>query len=110
MKNDKIFDVHGDELDVNDYLYIVYAKDKLLSGWGKAPTTSHWQLILVKDIYAREVMLEYLHSSNTYSYINWALISDLKKLLRSKKSYSIRDSYYLANIKNGKIDKGDDQQ
>ena len=101
MKNRIIYRVNSDiattlkELKELGYNYIIKANDKALSDWGLASGKRHIQLIACKTIEEKDMILHYLYSDNTFNYINWYYIDDIKqiKAIARNKSYTIRNDW-----------------
>ena len=101
MKNKTIYEVDGNitttlkELKELGYNYIIKANDKALSEWGKATNKKHLQLIACKTIEEKDMILHYVYSDNTFNYINWYYIDDIKqiKAIARGKSYTIRNDW-----------------
>ena len=83
------------ELKELGYNYIIKATDKALSDWGKATNKKHIQLIACKTIEEKDMILHYVYSDNTFNYINWYYIDDIKqiKAIVRNKSYTIRNDW-----------------
>jgi hypothetical protein len=85
----------------NDYIYIIKAKDKWLSGWGQAKQKTHLQLIACKTLYEKQKITEDLKNDKTMSHVNYYYIDNprevdnILKLVRNK-SYTIRNSWSRA--------------
>ena len=101
MKNKRIYETNCDinitlkELKELGYNYIIKANDKALSYWGKATNKIHMQLIACKTIEEKDMILHDLYSDNTFNYINWYYIDDIKqiKAIARGKSYTIRNDW-----------------
>ena len=101
MKNKRICENNCDitktlkELKELGYNYIIKANDKALSDWGKATNKKHIQLIACKTIEEKDIILHDLYSDNTFNYINWYSIDDIKqiKAIARNKSYTIRNDW-----------------
>lgn len=101
MKNKTIYRVNSDitktlkELKELGYNYIIKANDKALSGWGYANNKRHIQLIACKTVEEKYTILHDLYSDNTFNYINWYSIDDIKqiKAIARGKSYTIRNDW-----------------
>ena len=101
MKNKTIYEVDGNidktlkELKELGYKYIIKANDKALSDWGLATNKIHIQLIACKTIEEKNMILHYVYSDNTFNYINWYYIDDIKqiKAIARNKSYTIRNDW-----------------
>ena len=101
MKNKRIYRVNSDiattlkELKELGYNYIIKANDKALSDWGYAENKRHIQLIACKTIEEKDMILHYVYSDNTFNYINWYYIDDIKqiKAIARNKSYTIRNDW-----------------
>lgn len=101
MKNKRICENNCDitktlkELKEQGYNYIIKANDKALSDWGKATNKKHIQLIACKTIAEKDTILHDVYSDNTFNYINWYSIDDIKqiKAIARNKSYTIRNDW-----------------
>lgn len=101
MKNKTIYVKDGNidntlkELKELGYNYIIKASDRFLSGWGYTNNKKHIQLIACKTIEERETILNDLYSDNSFNYINWYSIDDIKqiKAIARGKSYTIRNDW-----------------
>lgn len=101
MKNKRICENNCDitktlkELKELGYNYIIKANDKALSNWGYATDKRHIQLIACKTIEEKDTILHDLYSDNTFNYINWYSIDDIKqiKAIARNKSYTIRNDW-----------------
>lgn len=83
-------------LTMNDYKYIIKARDKWLSGWGKANNKTHIQLIACKTEQEKDTILKDLYNDNTFSYVNWYIIpyeNDKIIKLSYRYSYTIRNDW-----------------
>ena len=83
------------ELKEEGYNYIIKASDKIFSNWGYATGKKHIQLIACKTIEEKDTILHDLYSDNTFNYINWYYIDDIKqiKAISRGKSYTIRNDW-----------------
>lgn len=82
---------------VNDgYKYIAIAKDTFLSDWGRAKGLNHYQLVVCKDFKECNKVLDYFEKDNSLKYVKNGYVSNLDSILKSKKSFSIRNSFDLA--------------
>ena len=101
MKNKRIYRVNSDitktlkELKELGYNYIIKANDKALSYWGYATNEKHIQLIACKTIEEKDAILHDVYSDNTFNYINWYYIDNIKqiKAIARGKSYTIRNDW-----------------
>jgi hypothetical protein len=77
------------------YKYIVKAKDKFLSGWGKSGPAGHIQLIAAKDIKEVELIMDDLKKDKTFNYIDYQFISNYKAInnYTRGKSFTIRNDW-----------------
>ena len=83
------------ELQEMGYKYIVKAKDKFLSGWGKSGTNGHVQLIACRNMDQLEKIKHDLYNDKTMSYINWCYINDIQTIYNytRNKSFTIRNDW-----------------
>ena len=83
------------ELEEQGYNYIIKANDKFFSYWGYATNEKHIQLIACKTIEEKDTILHDLYSDNSFNYINWYYIDDIKqiKAIARNKSYTIRNDW-----------------
>lgn len=101
MKNKTIYTTNCDitkilkELKELGYNYIIKANDKLFSDWGLATNKKHIQLIACKTIEEKDTILHDVYNDNTFNYINWYSIDDIKqiKAIARGKSYTIRNDW-----------------
>lgn len=83
-------------LSMNGYRYVIKAKDKFLSGWGKADNKSHIQLIAAKDEDEKSKILHDLYKDRSFQYVNWYMIpyeNDKIIKLSYRYSYTIRNDW-----------------
>lgn len=83
-------------LSMNDYKYIIKAKDKMLSNWGKATGKTHIQLIACKTEKERATILKDLYNDKSFGYVNWYTIpheNDKIIKLSYRYSYTIRNDW-----------------
>lgn len=83
------------ELQDMGYKYIVKGVDKFLSGWGGASGRKHIQLIACKTSEEREKIYKDLLNDNSFNYVNWYYITDVKGIYNTirGKSYTIRNDW-----------------
>ena len=95
IKNNCNIDTTLKELKEQGYNYIIKANDKLLSGWGCATGKKHIQLIACKTIEEKYTILYDLYDDESFNYINWYYIDDIKqiKAIARGKSYTIRNDW-----------------
>lgn len=68
----KIFkDVCGKDIAVSRLNYIVVATDKVLSGWGRAESRIHKQIIVCRDFEQTRRVMTNLRRDGSFTYINW---------------------------------------
>ncbi len=95
IKNDNL-GYYINQLSMEGYKYIIKAKDKFLSGWGKADNKSHIQLIACKTQQELDTILKDLYNDNTFNYVNFYLIpNEFDKIIKLsyKYSYTIRNDW-----------------
>lgn len=83
-------------LCMNDYKYIIKAKDKMLSYWGNAEDKAHIHLIACKTEKERDTILKDLYYDKSFGYINWYMIpheNDKIIKLSYRYSYTIRNDW-----------------
>lgn len=82
---------------INDgYKYIVIAQDDFLSNWGCAKGLKHYQLVVCKDFKECDKVLNYVKNDNYLKKVKCEYVSYLDSILKSKKSFSIRNHFNLA--------------
>lgn len=83
-------------LSMEGYRYIIKAKDKFLSGWGKAENKSHIQLIACKNEIELNTILNDVRNDDSFNYVNWYRIpqeNDKIIKLSYRYSYTIRNDW-----------------
>jgi len=74
--------------DLTDYIYIVKANDKFLSGWGGSGPRGHCQLILCKTKEQATLCMEKMRFDD-FNYINYFSLNYEKINLNPHKTYNL---------------------
>ena len=83
-------------LTMDGYRYIIKAKDKFLSGWGKAENKPHIQLIACKNEEEKSTILKDLYKDSNFQYVTYFIIpKENSKVIKLgyKYSYTIRNDW-----------------
>ena len=94
--NDDNIGYYVNYLSMNNYKYIIKARDKLLSGWGEAAGKTHIQLIACKTEKEKDTILKDLYNDKSFTHINWYMIPyESKKVIQLsyRYSYTIRNDW-----------------
>lgn len=80
------------------YNFVVKAKDGFLSGWGGSGKNGHIHLILCRDMYQLDIVLNDLRKDNSMLYIDWQRIENIDKIIAytRNKSFTLRNDWTRA--------------
>lgn len=87
------------QLEETGYKYIVKAKDRFLTGWGRGAKGGHVQLIAARTTRQRDLIIEDLEKDKSMLFIDWQRIENYNAIYnytKRGKTFTVRNDWTRA--------------